>query len=235
MSPEDAARKLVVLGLDHQPCQVHLCNSYTFSLADGDDDLRDALVQADLNLPDGVPVAWLGRSSGVSAPVRGSKLFEDVVRQGVTVGARHYLYGGAEGVAPIVAAALQDRIPGAEVAGIETPPWTDLDETSLLELASRVIGSGATHVWVGLGTPRQDYLVHRLTPLIHIPVIPIGAAFDFWAGTVREAPPWMQGTGFEWIFRLRQEPRRLWRRYLVGNPRFVLSVVRHSRHQAARD
>ena len=231
ISPEDAAAHLVARGLEGEPFEVHLCNAYTFSLIDGDPCLREALREADLNLPDGAPVAWLGRTAGVVGPVRGAGLMGDVIRAGVDGGARHYLYGGADGVADTVAATLSKHAPGVQIVGSETPPWTDLDDTGLAALAGRIDESGATHVWVGLGTPRQDYLVHRLAPLVGVPVIPVGAAFDFWAGTVNEAPSWLHGTGFEWVHRLSQEPRRLWRRYLIGNPRFVLSVIRHHRHR----
>jgi N-acetylglucosaminyldiphosphoundecaprenol N-acetyl-beta-D-mannosaminyltransferase len=84
-------------------------------------------------------------------------------------------------------------------------------------------------LWIGLGTPRQDYLVHLLAPQLSIPVVPVGAAFDFWSGAIKEAPRVLQGTGLEWVYRLAKEPRRLWRRYLLGNPRFVLSAWRHRR------
>ena len=91
----------------------------------------------------------------------------------------------------------------------------------------RIVDSGATIVWVGIGTPRQDYLVPRLGSRLDIVIVPVGAAFDFWSGRVPEAPAALHGSGVEWAYRLSREPRRLWRRYLFGNPRFVLAVARH--------
>lgn len=225
----DAADRIVDAALGGTSLEVHLCNAFTLSLVDGDAELRAALLAADLNLPDGAPVAWLGRSAGVTAPVRGSALVGEVVRRGRSEDISHYLYGGTEGVADRMALGLAREAPGVRVAGTECPPYRPLLDRDVEELAERVRASGAQIVWIGLGTPRQDYLVHRLAPLVGLPVVPVGAAFDFWSGAVREAPRVIQGTGLEWVFRLAREPRRLWRRYLVGNPRFVLSAWRHRR------
>lgn len=209
--------------------QIHLCNAYTLSLIDKDDRLRDALVSADLNLPDGTPVAWFGRRYGVPGPVRGPSLVRDVVHAGIPLGLAHYFYGGAEGVAEEVTAHLSDHAPGIRIAGLEMPPYRDLDDAELGNLAARIVATGAQIVWIGLGTPRQDYLVPRLAALVDIVVIPVGAAFDFMAGRVEEAPKILHGTGLEWLHRLRMEPRRLWRRYLIGNPRFLMAAARRGR------
>jgi N-acetylglucosaminyldiphosphoundecaprenol N-acetyl-beta-D-mannosaminyltransferase len=107
------------------------------------------------------------------------------------------------------------------------PPFRRLADDDLSALAERVRASGANVLWVGLGTPRQDYLVHELARAVSMPVLPVGAAFDFWAGAVTEAPVILHGSGLEWTHRLASEPRRLWRRYLLGNPRFLLSAWRH--------
>jgi N-acetylglucosaminyldiphosphoundecaprenol N-acetyl-beta-D-mannosaminyltransferase len=223
----DRAAKLVVTraraGIGYQ---VHLCNAFTLSLVDGDRALREALGAADLNLADGVPVAWLGRGSGVDGPVRGASLVGEVVRRGEP-DVRHYLYGGTAGVAELMAERLEREFPGISVVGTECPPFRPLEAEDVRELADRVRASGAGVVWVGLGTPRQDYLVHALAPLVERPVVPVGAAFDFWSGTVKEAPELLRRSGLEWLFRLVAEPRRLWRRYLIGNPRFLLSAWRH--------
>jgi N-acetylglucosaminyldiphosphoundecaprenol N-acetyl-beta-D-mannosaminyltransferase len=188
--------------------------------------MRQALLAADLNLADGAPVAWLGRRTGVTGPVRGAELVGEVWRQGGSR-LRHYLYGGKEGVADEMAEALQDEVPSSVVAGTETPPFRPLTDDDLDGLVDRVRATRANVLWIGLGTPRQDYLVHRLSESLPIPIVPIGAAFDFWSGAVKEAPKVLHGSGFEWLHRLASEPRRLWRRYLIGNPRFVLSAWRH--------
>jgi N-acetylglucosaminyldiphosphoundecaprenol N-acetyl-beta-D-mannosaminyltransferase len=223
-----AAARIVADALAGRSCQVHLCNAYTMSLVDTDEQMRAALLDSDLNLADGTPVAWLGRHRGMQGPVRGAELVGEVVRQG-NGHVHHYLYGGKEGVAEEMAKVLADKVPGISVVGTETPPFTPITETDIDGLVARVRDSGACVLWVGLGTPRQDYLVHRLAPLLSIPVVPIGAAFDFWSGSVKEAPKALHGSGFEWLHRLASEPRRLWRRYLLGNPRFLLSAWRHRR------
>jgi len=221
-----AAARIVADAVAHLSCEVHLCNAYTLSLVDGDEQMRSALLAADLNLADGTPVAVLGRRHGLPGPVRGTELVGEVARQG-GADVRHYLYGGNEGVADLMAAALVRAVPEASVVGTECPPFRPLTDADLAGLVDRVRESGADVLWIGLGTPRQDYLVHLLAPQLSIPVVPVGAAFDFWSGTIREAPRFLRGTGLEWVYRLAREPRRLWRRYLLGNPRFLLSAWRH--------
>jgi len=206
--------------------EVHLCNAYTLSLVRRDTQLMRALLEADLNLPDGSPAAWLGRKHGTSGAVRGPSLVTDVARAGVQFDVKHYLYGGAPEVAEEMARELCRRVPGLRIVGTESPPYHPLDEVELENLVRRIRNSGAGIVWIGLGTPRQDYIVPRLAAQLNVALVPVGAAFDFIAGRVSEAPSLLHGTGLEWIYRLSRDPRRLWRRYLIGNPQFVLNVVR---------
>jgi N-acetylglucosaminyldiphosphoundecaprenol N-acetyl-beta-D-mannosaminyltransferase len=208
--------------------QVHLCNAYTLSLVDGDALLKESLLAADLNLPDGAPVAWMSRGTTYNGPVRGAALVDAVATAGRGV-LRHYLWGGKDGVADGMSEGLRAAIPGVEIVGTETPPFGQLSDDDLVQLADQVRASSANILWIGLGTPRQDYVVHRLAPLLDIPIVPVGAAFDFWSGTVPEAPAYLHGSGLEWVYRFSREPRRLWRRYLVGNPRFLMSAWRHRR------
>ncbi len=222
----EAAAHIVADALTRTPCQVHLCNAYTLSLVDQDERMRAALLDAQLNLADGTPVAWLGRRSGMTGPVRGADLVGKVARLGSTSLA-HYLYGGKPGIAEQMAARLAEVVPGISVVGAEAPPFTQITDEDVSALADRIQASGASIVWIGLGTPRQDYLVHELGSKLSMPVVPVGAAFDFWAGSVKEASPVLHGSGLEWAYRLATEPRRLWRRYLEGNPRFVRSAWRH--------
>lgn len=223
---DQAAGLIVDAATRRLPLQVHLCNAYTLSLIDRDGDLREALAVSDLNLPDGAPVAWLLRGDGAEGPVRGPDLVPTVVQRGVIEGVRHFFWGGGDGVAERAAARLQELAPGALLVGCESPPFRDLAEDEMTALGQRLRDSGADIVWVGLGTPRQDYVVPKLAAVFDGPVVPVGAAFDFLAGTVSEAPQVLRGTGLEWAFRLMAEPRRLWRRYLIGNPRFLISVAR---------
>ena len=114
-----------------------------------------------------------------------------------------------------------------------TPPFRPLGDDDIDGLVARVRASGANILWIGLGTPRQDYLVHRLARDLAMPIVPVGAAFDYWSGEINEAPAILHGSGLEWLHRLVSEPRRLWHRYLVGNPRFLVAAWRH-RHLSMR-
>jgi N-acetylglucosaminyldiphosphoundecaprenol N-acetyl-beta-D-mannosaminyltransferase len=229
LGPEEAAEAIVEAGLRRSSFEVHLCNAYTLSLVDYDETLRNALAHADLNLADGTPVARIGRRHGSPGPVRGPGLVGDVARAGVKYSLSHYLYGGAQGVADSMAERLKEHAPGLHVVGTECPPFRELTDAELDVVARRIDESRAHVVWIGLGTPKQDYLVPRLASRVSAAVVPVGAAFDFWAGTVDEAPEWLHGSGLEWMHRLASEPRRLWRRYLIGNPRFLWSALLHSR------
>lgn len=227
MSLKQAAETILEAAQARERLEVHLCNAYTLSLVDSDASLESALASAQLNLPDGSPVAWLGRQYGVREPVRGRSLASEVIERGRRCGLRHYLYGGAYGVAQEMAERLAAEHPGAAFVGMEAPPYRNVTDGELDELLDRIDATQADVVWIGLGTPKQDYLVPRLASRLGRPVVPIGAAFDFFAKRIGEAPSILHGTGFEWLYRLAREPRRLWRRYLIGNPRFLINVIRH--------
>jgi N-acetylglucosaminyldiphosphoundecaprenol N-acetyl-beta-D-mannosaminyltransferase len=138
---------------------------------------------------------------------------------------RHYLYGSTPEVIARLEANLRQRYPGVELVGVESGPFRALHQAEELELARRITDAGADVVWVGLGTPRQDLFVDRFRDLVPATFIAIGAAFDFHAGTKRQAPRVVQRAGFEWLFRLITEPKRLWKRYLIGNGRFAWAVL----------
>lgn len=183
---------------------------------------------AGIATPDGMPLVWLGRLRGHQVErVYGPDLMLAVCERGLARGYRHFFYGGAPGVADELARRLRARFPGLLVAGTYCPPFRALAEDEEQAVARVINGSGADVVWVGLGTPRQDYWVARFRPRLDAALlIPVGAAFDFHAGRVRQAPRWAQRSGVEWLYRLTQEPGRLWRRYVLGNPHFVALAAR---------
>lgn len=186
-----------------------------------------AALNANLVTPDGIPVVWALRLLGARAErVYGPDLMQAVCQLSISKGWRHYFYGGAAGVPQLVAARLQEKFPGLVVAGLESPPFRALtageDETML----QRLNACGPQIVWVGLGSPKQDLWAAEHRAALTAPVlIAVGAAFDFYAGRVRQAPLWMQRTGVEWLYRLGTEPGRLWKRYLIYNPKFVAAVL----------
>jgi len=217
---------------------IHLCNAYTLALADADPDLHALLRQASANFPDGQSVVWANRlthpGSGLPAHrVYGPDLFRGVFLLGQPARLRHYLLGST----PEVLAALQRRLrqsfPDALVVGAESPPFRPLTERERQAQLDRIRDCRAQLVWVGLGTPKQDWEAAWLARALPVVAVAVGAAFDFVAGTKRQAPQWMQRSGLEWCYRLTQEPGRLWRRYLFGNARFVYAVGRGAVAHAA--
>ena len=176
-----------------------------------------------------MPLVWIGRRLGLSHMldrVYGPDLMIATIDRGRAHGMRHYLYGSTPEVIAQLETNLRERFPGVEIVGVESGPFRPLTETEEHELSSRIAESGADVVWVGLGTPRQDVFVDRFRDFVPVTFIAVGAAFDFHAGTKRQAPRIVQRAGFEWLFRLITEPRRLWKRYLIGNGRFVWAVLR---------
>ncbi len=208
--------------------RAHFCTAHTIVEANDAPPLMAALNGADVVAPDGMPLVWVARLRGRTIErVCGPDLMEAVVDRGRESGLRHYLYGGAEGVAETMAARLIGRYPGLQIAGTDSPPFRALSDEEREEAVRRINASGADYVWVGLGTPKQDYWLAEYRDRLDAGVLfAVGAAFDFHSGTRRRAPQIMQRTGTEWLFRLFSEPGRLWRRYTVANARFVGLVLR---------
>jgi len=206
----------------------HLCNAWTLACARRDPDYAALLDRGDLPFPDGTPLVWFARRAGARARSRvyGPDLVLNVVDAGRPVGLRHYLLGGTPATLAAFRAALEQRGPDVRIVGAESPPFRPLSDEDVGDIARRVVASGATVVWIGLGTPQQDVLVDRLRPDVPAVLVPVGAAFDFIAGAKRQAPPWVQRAGLEWAFRLLSEPGRLWRRYLLGNSSYLWGTAR---------
>lgn len=204
----------------------HFVTAHTVVEAHRDPALRAVLKRAHLVAPDGMPLVWAGRLQHREVTrVYGPDTMAAVIDRGRTQGARHYLYGGAEGVPERLAAALQARFPGVQIVGTESPPFRPLTEAEDIEAMERIDAARPDYVWVGLGSPKQDHWVgaHR-GRLDAAALLAVGAAFDFHTGDLRQAPGWMQRSGLEWLFRLAMEPRRLWHRYTVVNATFLWLV-----------
>lgn len=197
-----------------------------------DERLRQIHNQSGLTVPDGMPLVWLCRRAGYPATERiyGPTLLLALCQAGVARGYRHFFYGGAEGVAALLAQRLQKRFPGLQVCGAYSPPFRALSPHEDAEITALINAARPDIVWVGLGTPKQEWwMAGQLGRLEAAGLIGVGAAFDFHTQRVRQAPLWLQSHGLEWAFRLAQEPRRLWRRYLLGNPRFLFHLfLQHS-------
>lgn len=229
-SVSNATRWIIDSARCGNPAAVRLPNSYSVALASQDPGYRSVLTGEGINLPDGAPVAWIMRRTNralESHQVRGPSLFASVLEAGCVDGVRHFFLGGTPEMLADLQLEVQKRFPEIEVAGAYAPPFGPLDETFYENSLDRIRAASPQIVWVGLGTPKQDYAGVELTRRSGITTVAVGAAFDFMAGTAREAPAWLQGTGFEWTFRLVTEPKRLWKRYLIGNFQFLNVAVRH--------
>jgi N-acetylglucosaminyldiphosphoundecaprenol N-acetyl-beta-D-mannosaminyltransferase len=212
----------------HQAKPGYICPAtvYLVMTAFRNSEYRAIVNDAILTIPDGMPLVWfLKARRHQPTRVHGPNLMLNVCERSPANGLRHYLLGGAEGQAEEVALALQEQIPGIDIAGCTSTPidkWaSDQDEAVIKEIGA----SGANIVWAGMGTPWQDHWAYIHAARISAPVVGIGSAFDFISGRVSWAPRWIQQTGFQWLYRLIKEPRRLWRRYLWNNPYFVILSV----------
>jgi N-acetylglucosaminyldiphosphoundecaprenol N-acetyl-beta-D-mannosaminyltransferase len=209
-----------------QPHFVTVTPAHAVMDAFNDPELRRIFNDSGLTTPDGMAIVWLLRLKGHRQVTRvyGPDLMLETCRGGLERGYRHYLYGGAEGVAETLATALEARFPGLQVVGTHTPPFRDLTEEEDRAIIDRINDANPDLVWVGLSTPKQERWMAAHLGRLEAPVmVGVGAAFDFLSGRKPQAPRWMQRSGLEWLFRLATEPRRLWPRYRQY-PRFVLLV-----------
>ena len=187
--------------------------------------------EAGMVTPDGMPMVWVNKLRGNAhvSRVYGPDLMLEVCALSLRRGWKHYFYGGADGVADLLAQRLTERFPGLKVAGTHCPPFRKLTDEEDRAVVNQINASGADIVWVGLSTPKQEYWMHDHIGRVGAPVmVGVGAAFDFHAGLKSQAPRWMQKTGLEWFYRLCTEPRRLWKRYFTNNPLFVYNLVLQS-------
>jgi N-acetylglucosaminyldiphosphoundecaprenol N-acetyl-beta-D-mannosaminyltransferase len=191
---------------------------------------RAAALGATLAVPDGQPLVWALRALGHSSATRvyGPDLMALACARAASAGTPMFLYGGRSPEAlTLLEERLRARFGGLRIVGGQSPPFRDLSTEEEEAAAAAVNSSGAAVVWVGTGQPRQEKWMLRMRPHLSAPMlVGVGAAFDFHAGLVPQAPPWVQRAGLEWSYRLAHEPRRLWPRYARYNPRFIAGFSR---------
>ncbi len=195
--------------------------------AQHDSQFKQILNSADLVVPDGMPLVWLGRRQGhrLRRRVYGPELMETFCR---STGSRyrHFLYGGASGVPTALGGILESKY-GISVVGTCSPPFHAMSEKEDEEILATIHAAQADVLWVGLSTPKQERWMYEHRQRLRVPVvIGVGAAFDLNSGRIRQAPSWMREHGLEWAYRLSREPRRLWRRYLLYGSEFLWRVTR---------
>ncbi len=190
---------------------------------------KELINKADLVTPDGVPVVWLGRLKGFREIRRtyGPDLMTAVCKQGQSKGYRHYLYGGTSLSLEKLEKSLKQRFPDIHIVGRFSPPFRELTLEENEKIIQEINRLEPDIIWVGLGAPKQDFWMSQNRAILSASVlVGVGAAFDFLSGMKRQAPRWMQRIGLEWFFRLCCEPRRLGRRYLIGNSKFIYYLIK---------
>ncbi len=208
---------------------ISVCNVHSVMSARSDPALAAAINGSDIATPDGVPLVWAlrwtanPRQERVYGPdLMRLALVDEDARQW-----KHYLYGSTDETLSQLVDAITDMAPDAQIVGRTAPPFRTLTHDEREQDLDAIRSSGADVVWVGLGMPKQELWMNKVQDqLPGVALIGVGAAFDFLAGNVKEAPQWMQRVGLEWLYRLLKEPRRLWRRYIWNNPAFVILLAR---------
>ena len=207
---------------------IHLLELNGVATAHSSTDFAQVLQNSSLVVADGRWLEFFTRfSSRPLFQLRGEDLFRGVLDRGQLAGLRHYWVGATADVVDSLTAAVKAQNPRIIVAGNYCPPFREMAEDEIAQLAEDVRRVDANVVWVGISTPRQDYLAAKLARETGCVVVAVGAAFSFVSGTITRAPQWMVAIGLEWLYRLMSEPRRLWKRYVLGGVLFLWHVLRY--------
>jgi N-acetylglucosaminyldiphosphoundecaprenol N-acetyl-beta-D-mannosaminyltransferase len=201
-------------------------------------ELRAAVDGAFLSVPDGMPLAWILRRRGYSETekVTGIEYVPLVASKGVDLGLRHFFYGGGPGIAVRAGVRVESLVPGMKLVGAASPPFNANGQWPIHELERDLRRTRPHILWVGLGAPKQEIWMSHMAGRLSVPVmIGVGAAFDYLAGSKASAPTALRHIGLEWLFRLAVEPKRLWHRYLIGNSKFVMLLLREALTDRAHD
>jgi N-acetylglucosaminyldiphosphoundecaprenol N-acetyl-beta-D-mannosaminyltransferase len=196
--------------------------------AQKDPSFRRILNESLLTTPDGMPTVWVGKLQGFKKMDRvfGPDLMYEVCRLSVENGYSHFFYGGRPGVAEQLKATMTNSIPRLRVVGTYTPPFGSLSRQEEARLFELVAETKPDIFWVGLSTPKQERFMAEYSRKIQTKImVGVGAAFDLHTGLIKDAPDWMKSSGLQWLHRLTQDPFRLWRRYLVNNPKFLWKIA----------
>ncbi len=220
----DACDRIAHWAAAGESCYIVAANVHVVMTAHWDRAYREVLAGAALVTPDGMPLVWGLRALGLRGQGRvyGPDLMLAWCDRAAKTGVPIYLYGGRPETLVLLQERLQRQFPELAIAGAEAPPFRPLSPEEEAATVARIQASGARVVFVGLGCPKQEFWMARQRGSLGAVMIGVGAAFDFHSGTVAQAPRWLMALGLEWLYRLTQEPGRLWRRYLVNNPVFVV-------------
>ncbi len=226
-SYETATAKVMEWAKAGETRSVYASNVHMVMEAYDDPAFRDMLNRTDLVTPDGVPLVWMLRALGIKSASRvygpdlSMCLYEAAARDGVKIG----FFGGRPEVLEILKEKLPQEIPGLEIAYAYSPPFRPMTEEEVQQVADDVRAADVPILFIGLGCPKQEKFIDQHKDKFNAVLLGVGAAFDFHAGSVKQAPDILQKSGMEWAFRLVMEPKRLWKRYAIHNPRFVLFTL----------
>lgn len=206
---------------------VVLCNVHSVVTALLEDDHRNSLNGADMVAPDGMPVTWVLRKLGFTSQQRinGPDLMWKYCEEAEKTDQKIFFYGSTNAVLTSLESRLKAAFPELHIAGMYAPSFRELTATEDAEIIERVNLSGANVVFIGLGCPRQERWMLQHRGKINAVMLGVGAAFDYHAGTIKRSPKWMQNLGFEWLYRLASDPKRLWKRYLITNSIFIFAIA----------
>ncbi len=223
-SYEDTCDRIVIWAKNKTSCYIVAANVHVVMTAYWRSRYQRIINGAAIVTPDGMPLVWALRLLGVSKQTRvyGPDLMLVLCEKAAKVGIPIYLYGGTEVMLAKLQANLQQRFPTLAISGVHSPPFRPLTPEEESIDINRIQASGAGIVLVGLGCPKQEEWMARQQGKLQAVMVGVGAAFSFHSGEVSQSPRWMMNLGLEWLYRFAMEPRRLWRRYLVNNPAFVV-------------
>jgi N-acetylglucosaminyldiphosphoundecaprenol N-acetyl-beta-D-mannosaminyltransferase len=221
---EAALTRIVRAAFERRPYTVSALAVHGVMTGFENEEHKYRLNSFDLIVPDGQPVRWALNwlhKSDLPSRVYGPELTLRTLARAAEEGLPVYFYGTTPDILALLKKSLAQRFPALIIAGAEPSKFRKLDGNERNALATRIRESGAAITMVGLGCPRQEIFAYEMRPLLPMPLLAVGAAFAFIAGTLPQAPAGMQSRGLEWLFRLKEEPGRLWRRYLILNPYYV--------------
>jgi len=190
--------------------------------------LADVYANADMTIPDGMPLVWVGHAQGQTTMQRvtGPDFMLELFRRQSFAATTHYLYGGEPGVADRLREVLGRRFPQARILGVRTPPFRDLNPAEQREFLEEIRRLRPDVIWVGISCPKQEIFMRRYLPLLETKImVGVGAAFDYHTGRIRDSSDWVKRAGLQWLHRFIQDPKRLWKRYLLNNPPFVFRIL----------
>lgn len=211
----------------HESRSICAANVHMLMEAHASLEYKQIINSADLVAPDGMPLVWMMRLKGqkqqqrVYGPTLMLHVLEVAAREGIPVG----FYGSSPEVLNSLLIRMLDRFPNLDIVYSFSPPYQEISQEEDVEIIRQINASSTRILFVGLGCPKQEKWMAEHRGKINVVMLGVGAAFDFHAGMKSQAPAWMQKIGLEWFYRLVTEPRRLWRRYLYNNPRFIFLAV----------